>query len=377
MIIAGLALLLPLVLAACGDEDDTNGDSDDPTATETTDQASTSTEGDSSSDGDDENTATEETAWDDTIVFGDGGFDSVMVHNRIVQYMLEHGYGYETENVLAENVTRVTGLIDNDIQVTMELWLDQTPAAIEAIDEGTIVDHGTNYGESIQGIFVPTYVIEGDEERGIEPMAPDLKSVEDMAEYKDLFEDPEEPGVGRFYNCIGGWECSRIMEAKLQAYDLDDDYAAFDPGSGPALATSLVSAYEQGEPWIGYYWAPTWIFSLLDLTQIEEPEYTDECWEEIFEGEEACAFPSVRVQIASSAEFAEQAPDAVEILQNYESTMDETNEILLYIYETEAEPEEAAIWWLEENEDTWTDWLTDEAAEGVREALDQGLELGD
>ncbi|MEZ4570755.1 MAG: glycine betaine ABC transporter substrate-binding protein [Thermomicrobiales bacterium] len=44
------------------------------------------------------------------------------------------------------------------------------------------------------------------------------------------------------------------------------------------MATSLVSAYENGEPWLGYYWAPTWVFAVVDLTMIEEPEYTDECW---------------------------------------------------------------------------------------------------
>lgn len=348
LMIASLALVLPLVLAACGngDDDDDNGDAGEAT-------------------------------WDDEIVFADQGFDSAIFHNRVMQYVIEHGYDYETDTIPAETVTMARGIVDNDIQVVSEMWLDQIPALVEGIEDGEIVDYGTNYGESIQGFFVPTYMIEGDEERGIEPMTPDLEHVDDLPQYADLFEAAENPNVGRFYNCISSWECARINEAKFEAYGLDESYEPFDPGSGPALATSLVSAYEQGEPWFGYYWAPTWVFAQYDLTQIEEPEYTDECWEEIFEGDVACAYPSVRVHIGASDEFDEAAPEISDFLENYDSSMEETNEVLFYMNENDAEAEEAAIWWLEEHEEIWTAWVTDEAVEGVQAALDEGLEVGD
>ena len=50
----------------------------------------------------------------------------------------------------------------------------------------------TNFNDNSQGLYVPTYVIEGDAERGIEPVAPDLKTVEDLAKYPELFQDPED-----------------------------------------------------------------------------------------------------------------------------------------------------------------------------------------
>lgn len=342
--IVAAMVLVGSLLAACGDDDDDT---------------------DTGADGG-------EATWDQPVVFGDGGFASVQFHNRVAQYILENGYGYETESIPAETVALMQGMENNDIQVSMEIWVDQIPAWDQAVEDEVMTDLGPNYGESIQGWFVPTYVIEGDEERGIEPMAPDLESVEDLEQYKDLFQDPEITEKGRFYNCIGSWECSRVNDAKLKAYGLDDDYNSFKPGSGPALATSLVSAYETGEPWFGYYWAPTWIFAQLDLTQIEEPEYTEECWEDIFTGSVGCSYPSVRVHVGANAEFAEQAPDAATFLENYESTMDATNEVLLYIRDNEASPEQTAIWWLENNEALWTEWATDEAVEGVQEALEAG-----
>ena len=44
---------------------------------------------------------------------------------------------------------------------------------------------------------MPTYVIEGDPERGIEPMAPDLKSVLDLPDYWAVprSEDPSKGGL--------------------------------------------------------------------------------------------------------------------------------------------------------------------------------------
>lgn len=344
LVLIGIAAI-SLLLAACDEDANGNGDG------QTGDQ--------------------DEATWDQTIVFADQSFDSVNIHNRIAGYILEHGYGYETDSTLTETAAMVQGIRNDDITLTMEMWVDNIPNWEQYVEDGEIADLGTNYPESIQGWFVPTYVIEGDPERGIEPMAPDLESVDDLPQYTDVFQDPEDPDKGRFYDCIAGWECEQINAAKIEAYGLDDDYNRFRPGSGAALATSIVSAVEQGEPWFGYYWAPTWIFAEYDLTQIEEPEYTEECWDQILSGEEACAYPAVEVHVAANPEFAEQAPDAIEFLRNYDSTMEGTSEMLLRRRENEEDPQDTAIWWLQNNEDTWSEWVPDDVAEQVRTALDE------
>jgi glycine betaine/proline transport system substrate-binding protein len=208
-------------------------------------------------------------------------------------------------------------------------------------------------------------------------MAPDLQSVDDLAEYTDLFEDPEDPDKGRFYDCIAGWECQRVNESKFEFYGLGEDYNRFQPGSGPALATSLVTAYESGEPWLGYYWAPTWVFAVVDLTMIEEPAYTDECWDAIQDAEgnptgaAGCAYPSVKVNKSVNAEFAEEAPqELLDFLQAYTTTMDQNNEFLLYMNENEIEEHEiAAIWFLQNHVDLWTQWVSDDVAAKVQAAL--------
>ncbi len=304
------------------------------------------------------------------IIFGDLNWDSALFHNRVAQYILEHGYGYETTSIPGGTIALTQGLIGGDLDIAMEMTPAQQPDYVEAVESGTVIDQGLMFEGSMQGWFVPTYVIEGDAERGIEPMAPDLKSVEDLPKYKELFADPEDPSKGRFYDCIPGWECEGLNKAKFEFYGLDEYYNRFLPGSDAALATSIVAAYERGDPWLGYYWAPTWIFGLVDLTMLEEPEYTDECWEKIFSGTVGCAYPLNDVHIATTPELAEDAPEVIEFLKNTETTVDQINAALSHMQETDATPEDAALWFLREYEDHWTAWVPDDVAERVNESLE-------
>ncbi|MEZ4523184.1 MAG: ABC transporter substrate-binding protein [Thermomicrobiales bacterium] len=368
-------MALSIALVACGDDDDddTGDTGSEATATETTDSGDTGDTGDEGEDGD-----SGDVAYDGTITFGDYGWDSAIVHNRVAQYVIEHGWGIETDSVAGETITLFQGLVNRDIDVSMEIWVDQQPQFEPEVEAGTIIDYGPNYPNSIQGWWVPTYMIEGDEERGIEPMTPDLQSVDDLPEYTDVFEDPEDPDKGRFYDCIAGWECQRVNESKFEFYGLNDSYNRFQPGSGAALATSLVSAYENGEPWLGYYWAPTWVFAVVDLTMIEEPEYTDECWEAIQDeegnptGEAGCAYPSVAVNKSANAEFADEAPEELlNFIDSYTTTMEQNNEFLLYMNDNDIQEHElAAIWFLKNNPE-WKDWVPADIAEKVQADLDQ------
>ena len=47
-----------------------------------------------------------------------------------------------------------------------------------------------------EGWYVPRYVIEGDPQRKLEAKAPKLRSIADLAQYAEVFRDPEEPGKG-------------------------------------------------------------------------------------------------------------------------------------------------------------------------------------
>ena len=304
------------------------------------------------------------------VTFVDFSWNSVQMHNRIAGFVLEHGYGFKPEYLFAESVPGLTGLAQGDVDIAMEMWIDNVLDWYnEAVGEKkTVIDLGPVFPDSPQGWYVPTFVIEGDEERGIEPMAPGLKSVHDLPEYWELFKDPENPQKGRFYNAIPGWVVHDINLKKIEAYGLSDTYQVFSPGSQTALATAIVSNYNRGKPVLAYYWEPEWIMGMLDMTRLEEPPYDPEKWGE---GKSyGCAFPAARVHVGINTEFAKENPEILTFLANYETSLEQNNAALAYMQQEEATVEEAATWFLKEYEDVWTKWIPDEKTrKKVLEAL--------
>ncbi|WLD93095.1 ABC transporter substrate-binding protein [Alkalihalobacillus sp. AL-G] len=300
------------------------------------------------------------------IIFADAGWDSIRFHNSIAQTIIENGYGYDTEVTSGSTAATVQGLRQGDINVYMELWTDNIKKVYnEAIDAGDIVKTSVNFDDNVQGLWVPTYVIEGDPERGIEPVAPDLKTVEDLKKYPEVFEDPDDPGKGRIVGAPSGWAVSKQLNTKMETYGLKETFNYFGPGSDAAIVSSLAAAYESGEPWVGYYWSPTWVTGLYDLTLLKEPEYNEETWEK----NKGTEFPPNKVVVAVHKDMPEQAPEVVDFLKNYETSSKLTEEALNYMKKNDVKADEAAKWWMKKHEDIWTKWVPDDVAQKVKDAL--------
>src|SRR5690625_152677 len=302
----------------------------------------------------------------DEIVFADAGWDSIRVHNHIAQTIIEEGFDYDTDVTAGSTAATVQGLREGDINAYTEVWTDNIKEAYEeAIDAGDIIKVSTNFDDNDQGLYVPTYVIEGDPERDIEPMAPDLKTVEDLKDYPDVFEDPEDKGRGRIINGPSGWSVQEAITEKFDTYGLDETMNDFIPGSDSAAVADLVDAYNKGEGWVGYYWAPTSITAKYDLILLEEADYDPEIWDE----NSGTEFPPNDVVVAVHKDLPNQAPEVTEFLENYETSSELTEAALLYMEENDADHEEAAKWWMKEYEDIWTEWVSEEVVEKVKEAL--------
>jgi len=312
-----------------------------------------------------------------TIIFADFGWDSAQVHNRIAGLIIEKGLGYPIKFVQGETIMLNTALIQakggEAPNVNMETWTenwqdlyDQGLAkGKDAATKQGFINLGANFPNSVQGWYVPRYVIEGDAKRGIKPMAPDLKSVSDLPKYWKLFKDPEDPGKGRFYSCIPGWSCALVNEKKFKAYGIEENYNIMQPGSGPALAASMDTAYRRGKPWLGYYWAPTWVLGKLDMVQLDEPKFDQKIWDTT----KACEYPAVKCDILVHKTLPKEAPEVVAFLKNYETTLDINNKFLAYMKDNKAKTDEAAVWFLKNYEDLWTGWVSADVAAKVKEAI--------
>lgn len=306
---------------------------------------------------------------DRPVIFAGLDWDSAQFHNEVAQFIMEQGYGCETDAIPGSTMPMLAGMARGDVDVTMEIWkANFVDAWNEVEEEGKVADLGLNFPDSRQAWYVPRYLVEGPDAE-----APDLRSVSDLPKYKDLFSDPEQPDKGRFYNCILGWACEEINTKKLYAYGLEDDFTNFRPGTGAALSAAIASNYKRGKPFLAYYWEPTWVLGQYDLVALEEPEYDEETWSQMKDEERpevATAYPEIPVLVGVNTEFQEQAPNLIEFLTEYETTSADVSEALAYIQENPgATTADAAIKFLKENEDLWRQWVPDDVAERVAAAV--------
>jgi len=302
----------------------------------------------------------------ETVVFADAGWESIRFHSYVAGFIMEKGYGYTMDMVAGSTPVVLLGMRQGDIDVQMEMWTSNIAEIYqEAIDSGDVVELGVNFDGNTQGLYVPTFVIEGDSERGIEPMAPGLRTVKDLADYWQVFEDEEDSSKGRIYGSPPGWAVDEIMRTKVETYGLDEYYNYFSPGSDTALAAAIVSSYERGEPIVAYYWEPTWVMGMIDMTLLEDEPYSEELWNNGY----ACEFEAMEIAIAANSNFPERAPELAEFLGKYRTSEQLTNEALAFMRENETDEEAAAMWFLKNREDIWTEWVTEDIAQKVKESL--------
>ena len=226
----------------------------------------------------------------------------------------------------------------------MKRYLTENGGTGEVLHMGAMGVIGEN------GLYVPKYVIEGDPERGIEPMAPDLKSWKELNRYKDLFAVPETEPKGRWVGCpVAAWDCHD--KERIENLGLDYEYVAL--GSEAAQWAELEGAYSRGEAIAVYAWSPHWVQAKYELVEIEMPPYSDECWASDF----ACAFPTDITFNAASAKFVEANPEVAEFWRNFHITNDQQAGMIFAVDVEGAELEPTVRAWMAENEDLWRAWL--------------------
>lgn len=121
------------------------------------------------------------------VVFAGLNWESGMFTTDLLRYVLEKGYGCETDALPGNTVTMENALRQNDIQVTGEQWAGRSPVWRAAEEAGEVFSVGETVKGATEGWWVPEYLVKGDPQRGIEAKAPELRSVADLPRYKALF----------------------------------------------------------------------------------------------------------------------------------------------------------------------------------------------
>lgn len=295
------------------------------------------------------------------VKFAQVGWESGQFTTEVMRLILEKGYGCKTEVTPgATNITE-TAVVNGDLHVFAEEWEGANEIVNKALKDGKVQLVGkTLQGGTVEGWFVPKYVVSGDAARGIKAVAPDLKSVYDLPKYKSLFLDDENPNMGRLLGCVAGWVCDKTNTGKLMAYKLDSMYAQYRPGSQAALDASVTSAVKQGKPILFYYWGPTALLGKYDFVQLKEPAANAKCYELLKAADpKACpsATPSVTLRVNLNSTFAKSAPELKTFFGRVNMTLPMLSKYVGRITDDKIKPEAAALEFMKANPTVWAKWV--------------------
>lgn len=307
------------------------------------------------------------------IHFGDITWESGSLTTAILRLIVEKGYGYPTDSLPGSTVSMEVALARNDIQVIAEEWAGRSPAWTKAEQAGEVFSVGDTVKNAEEGWYVPAYVIKGDEQRGLKALAPDLRSVEDLKRYPQLFKDPESPDKGRFLNSPSGWTSETVNTQKLKAYGLDGHYVNFRSGSGAALDAEITSAIRRARPVLFYYWSPTPLMGRYELVRLAEPPFDAQAWATLTDPANpqpkgTRSLPAT-LSIGVSAPFRQQYPELVAFFAKVDLPIATLNRALAVMSEQRQAPEAAALEFLKANPAVWKAWLPSEVAAKVKAAL--------
>ena len=309
-----------------------------------------------------------------TVRFAGVTWESGSFSSEVLRFIAEKGYGCKTDTVPGSTAATETAMSRNDLQVWSEQWTGRSEIIAKAVKDGQVKLIGdTLPGGTNEGWYVPEYVVKGDAKRNIKPLAPNLVSVADLPKYKDLFEDDEEPGKGRFLNCPAGWDCERVNRRLLKVFNLEDSYTDFRPGTGAALDAAITSAYERGKPILFYYWQPAALMAKYRFVQLKMPPFDQKCWETLRADNSAsqCASSYLvsHLKVGVSTPFYQAEPDLMAAYSKVSFPMDFLNKTILEMTSKKIDGETMAKQFLREHPEMWKAWVPADVAQKMQTAL--------
>ncbi len=286
---------------------------------------------------------------------------SASVVTNVAKFVMEQGYGCQVAVVPSDTVPAITSVAENgEPDIVTELWLNSTGEVYKRLEEegkverlGKVLTPG-----GVEGWWIPTYIV--DEH-------PELKTIEGIMANPELVD-------ARFNNCPDGWGCRIVNDNLIKALDLEaSGIEVFNHGSGETLASSMASAVQSEEPWFGYYWGPTVPLGKFDMTRVDLGEYNEAAHTANQNRDnpdpQVSDFPAAPVLTSVTTDFREREPEVAEMLSKMTFETDTMSQVLAWKSDNNASAEEAAVYFLSNNTETWKEWLNDSAREKLASIL--------
>ena len=242
-------------------------------------------------------------------------WDSEVASTYVVAEVLE-SVGYDVDITPLDNAIMWEAVSKGESDAMVSGWLPATHASQYEKYGADIEDLGPNLQGAKIGLVVPSYM--------------EVASIADLSTEAASTITGIEAGAG----VVAAAERALETYPNLESWSLQ-------PSSSGAMTVALEQAIKNEEEIVVTGWSPHWKFANYDLKYLEDPE-------RVFGGEE-----SIHTFVRQNLE--QDAPDAFKILDAFEWTTEDIEEVMLDIY-SGTKPKDAAQKWIENNEDRVNKW---------------------
>lgn len=317
-----IAVVLGLVLAACGGNGaDTGGEGSPAETAAETEAAATPTD------------------TVDTVEFAHAPWPGLTVKTEVATQILEAA-GYDTNTSELAVPAAAQAVSQGDMHAWLGQWMpSQEPAWADFMDDGSVTQAAVNLSGTTYIPAVPQYVAD---DMGITSFA-------------DLDEHAEEFG-NRFLGIEAGNPGNQYIQDAIDqdAYGLGDWEVV--TSSTSAMLTEVGNAIDNQEPVAFLGWKPHWMTVAYDLHFLEDPQ-------DVWPG-------AGEVHTVLNTEFMENNPNAATFLEQIQVEL-QTQSDWIFEFGRENRPaDEVATEWLSGNLDTVEPWLEGVQARDGGPAID-------
>ncbi|WP_162230827.1 glycine betaine ABC transporter substrate-binding protein [Leucobacter japonicus] len=285
----------------------------------------------------------------------DAQYGEASLYTHVLAKVYERAGGEATVTPLANLTQHLPVVAAADNGISPSLWDFSFPELFaQYVDQEKTVDAWDSDIVAEEGWYVPTYMIKGDEERGIEATCPELPDWEALNECVDLLKSDASGDKGAFLTAGPEWAGYYGDEDRIKNLGLNFEIEF--TGSEAALTAAIKRAYDRGEPFVALAWSPHYVTLKYDLTRVEFPPYSDECWGNTY----ACNWPDIVIKKGASAKLDELYPTADAIFRNADIDADDILEMMIAMEEEGKTYEQAAEEWLTAHPDRWQSWVPEE-----------------
>ncbi|MFZ1468812.1 MAG: ABC transporter substrate-binding protein [Paracoccaceae bacterium] len=305
-----------------------------------------------------------------SVVIASMNWQSAEVLAAVDKFILENGYGCSAEVIVGDTVPTLTSMIEKgQPDVAPEGWVDLLPDVVNGgINDGKIVATVDALSDgAVQGWFMPKYIADAH---------PEIKTIEDALAHPELFPAPEDPSKGAIHNGPQGWGGTVVTAQYFKAYGAEaKGFVLVDTGSAAGLDGSIAKAYERQEGWVGYYWEPTSILGKYEMVRLDYGvDYDAAEWARCNTVADCAdpkpnAWPKDSVKTLVTTAFADRAGATMDYFKARSWSNATVNKLLSWMTDNQATGDEAALYFLKNNEDLWMAWVSPEVAEKVKAAL--------